>query len=173
MTDPDEILAFALRGGLLSRLEALHPVARGAFAAACAQRLLLIDPPSTEVALTRLAVSTAWRILRDPEAAGADEVLVQLDALDEDDLDEDAVAGAYYALKAATSGSSQEAAWAAGRAFDAAFEAAKEPPSMSYRPLADDARDPHVQNEYRAQLQTLEVLELSGATHQVLDQLKD
>ena len=84
------------------------------------------------------AVSTAWAVLQGSDT-DAREVLDQLEALDEG-LDHDVVAGASFA--AATTGAVQDAAWASGRAFDAAFAAAVDLDSTTIRTLEGDAASP-------------------------------
>lgn len=162
MVTSEELLNFAFGGGVIRRLDALPAAARGTFAASCAQRLLRAGPPSDWVGIAGLAVSTAWAVLQGSDT-DAREVLDQLEALDEG-LDHDVVAGAYFALKAATTGAVQDAAWASGRAFDAAFAAAVDLDSTTIRTLEGGAASPRVQYEYQAQVRDLETLEHFGYT---------
>ena len=99
------------------RAEALPPDRRAAFALACAEHLVSITASPRQAEL-RVALARGWAVLD----GGSDDLTplrAQLEG--REDVDEDDVAGVYYAL-GAVQGSADDAWWAARRASDAAYE---------------------------------------------------
>lgn len=112
---------------LISRLERGEAACRTAFAAACATRLLNACPAVNEEVCA--ALEQAWQSLNHSvNSARLEEMSQELVALfatggslssDVGTIWEDAVSSVAYALRSAVSGKSQEAAWAARRAYEA------------------------------------------------------
>ena len=137
------------------RAEALPPDRRAAFALACAEHLVSITASPRQAEL-RVALARGWAVLD----GGSDDLTplrAQLEG--REDVDEDDVAGVYYAL-GAVQGSADDAWWAARRASDAAYERVPYPNGASiFRPLEADTASLEVEYELTWQRQALEALE--------------
>jgi hypothetical protein len=124
------------------------------FALACAEHLVAGTGSSREDVL-RNALDAGWSaLLLGPTHLS--EIVTELEA--RDDLDEDEVAGVYYALKAISDPS--HAPYAASRAMDAAFARVPYPDgSPAFRRLAEDADSPEVERELAWQQAALVLIE--------------
>lgn len=124
---------------LNSRIEKLSLVARAAFAAGCATRLIgLYEKYSRDVdggdpGAVRRALDTAWAwVCGDPQAAKSCKKWIEelTELLPDEELAgappgagaEDAIASAIFALQAITLGDPQYAVWAAERGINAATD---------------------------------------------------
>ncbi len=183
------------------RLEKLGPACRSAFAASCAERLLRAHEALPES--MRKPFTLAWRPVLDAiwsglMGGGADARAKVHDALERfyaspynhrdgqdgpPDADEDAAAASIYAAECHLHGGASPAAWAAGRAVDAAFAVAEEElqldwnefegdPAADPMPLAREAMHPTVQAELQRQLDDLSRLEREGITAAAIDALR-
>jgi uncharacterized protein YjaG (DUF416 family) len=121
----------------LAGIEQLPNPLRGAFAAACAERLLPAyhkflarsnrgDPCILEQILTRLWKDLSGEPMSEAETEAQIDACVELIPREDDGpwvaeqaAAEDAVAALAYALRCRRSGLAKEAAWAAGRAYEA------------------------------------------------------
>ena len=178
-----------------SRLEPLPPLARKAFALACAERLMrrheALPNPRPFTVGWRPLLDAMWSELADLSKDAAYRVRHALQVFrvsplnhcrgqdGPDDADEDAAAASIYAAECFLSGDASYAAWAASRATDAAFVAAagdlqqSSPKSVSEAAVvfASEAMHPTVQGELRTQLADLSLLERAGVTLAVLRSL--
>ncbi len=165
---------------IMERLERLPADLRVSFAAACAQRLLpayaeyskeIGDPPN---GLNELAghlwegLEQGHHSLNEGQEADACMSLMPDDADDELHIyAQDAVAALTYAFRARISGDSQEAAWAARRAYEAFDQFAIKRTQID---LADAMAEqtiltnPIVQDELRRQNRDLDDLLLAAAS---------
>lgn len=160
-------------------LERCLPQLRVAFACACAERLIpayVVFDGRTGGAGAGILRSVMTELWRDLERGGMseDDIEASLErcmALLPDEEEgawiperapaEDAAAAVSYALRARSSGSSQEAAWAGARAYDAVDDYARR--LMKVDPNAEGAEErilshPVVQTELRRQKRDLEML---------------
>jgi hypothetical protein len=125
-------------------------------------------PPHAELA--DRAVEAAWRAVDGANRASDDDLLQQLTELG-DELDQDPIAAALYALRAAVFAEVADAVHAAQRAMDAAFEGAQKPDASRFDPLELDAGTPNVQEEYMRQIEALDQLAV-GVTPEVLGAIR-
>ena len=147
---------------LISRLEALAPNARTAFALACARRLQpFLHSDSQTEALVResLALLEASVLDNALSQEGLREVLVRVE--DSPELDADPVASTCFALRAWVHGASREAAWAARRAYDARDQMVWEELGLQFSDPGAEERvlaHPLIQHELRTQREDLNAL---------------
>src|ERR1043166_6188257 len=106
---------------ILARLTRLSPRDRAAFALACAKRLdpLLLTVAPSDVVVARQSRELLESTLSIPGSAEPElqAALHRLESLET--IDVDAIAAVAYALRAWLTGSPEEAAWAARRAYEA------------------------------------------------------
>ncbi|KSW29915.1 hypothetical protein [Cellulomonas sp. B6] len=115
--------------------------ARAMFALACAERLARAAGRDDELSE---ALEAGWAAA---DGQPADLAPLRSELEDRDDLDDDDPAATYFALGAAA-GSVKDCRAAANRAMDAAFARVTYPAgATTFRPLADDAAEPPVQDE--------------------------
>jgi hypothetical protein len=171
--DPSEIFAFA-DDRMPERVGRLPPPDRAAFAAGCAARLLRQHPPRL-APLAEKAVLAAWLAIEEQSSDEGRSLLSKLDRLGEE-LDDDAMAAAFYALRAALDADVNDAVLAAERGIDASFAAAENEVVAGYAVTKEDneacASTPVVQDEYRRQLHDLLLLERDGLTAEVREALQ-
>lgn len=154
MATANEVLSYHPGNGLEQTLAELTEQQRAVFACCCAQRLLAVPSAGGDHPLAARTVDAAWRVASGERDDEADIILADLDALG-DELDQDAIASGYYALKAAMTGEISFAGWAASRGLDHAFELA-DPDGRVFRPVEVDALEPSIQSEFNAQLLDLD-----------------
>lgn len=190
-----------VRQDIHGRLTILSPLARTAYALACAERLMRAYEhlPASQ----RSDFTVSWRPILDVMWAGLAEqhpdalhqVQTALDAFyaspyNHDDgpdgpqeADEDAAAASISAAQCYLSGDVQPADEAGSLAIDAAFRIADQDlqldpndfvwdPNAEPMPLACEAMHPAVQTELQSQLADITLLEQHGSAPQLLDQLK-
>ena len=139
---------------LHARVAGLDSTRGSVFALSCAEHLVAGTGSSREDVLKN-ALDAGWSaLLMGPTHLS--EIVTELEA--RDDLDEDEVAGVYYAIKAISDPS--HAPYAASRAMDAAFARVPYPDGApAFRPLAEDADSPEVQRELAWQQAALVLIE--------------
>jgi hypothetical protein len=88
------------------------------------------------------------------------------------DIDEDAVAASFYALRA-VDGSAEDAWWAVSRFVDAAFEQAEYPNTApQFRPLVEDSAVPDVRLRMHQLEAWLRAAESSMTVSELIEQLE-
>jgi hypothetical protein len=158
---------------LISRLDALAPRARTAFALACARRLqpfLHVDAANAALVRESLALLEA-SVLDDAPPESLDAVLARLE--DSPELDNDPVAATCFAIRSRVYGTSQEAVWAARRAYDARDQAVWEELGIQFSDPGAEERvlaHPLIQNELRRQAEDLQALSV-GRMREVIPAL--
>lgn len=171
--DPAEIFAFA-DDRMPERVERLPPRDRAAFAVACAARLLRQHPPRL-ASLAEQAIVAAWLAVDERNTDEGRSLLATLDGLGEE-LDDDAMAASFYALRAALDADVKDAVWAAERGLDAAFSAAEDEVVVGHVVTNEDneacAATAIVQHEYRRQTHDLVLLEREGLSTAVREALQ-
>jgi len=125
-------------------------------ALACAERLVSVDSADRHDAL-REALDTAWDALRTGHTEGAAELAARLE--ERDDVDDDPVAAATFALQA-VAGRPEAARWGADRGIDDAYERVPHQPGVrvAFGPLDEDTASEVVQQELRWQLAAADVV---------------
>lgn len=147
-----------------TRLAALTDVQAVWLALACAERLLPRASDEQQGVL-REALDMAWDALTSHHPHRAASMAAALGA--RDDLDDDPVASAFYALEA-VAGVSGAAAWGAARGIDDAFERVPYPDGATeFRPLEEDTASEPVQRELRWQLLAADVVSQAAAAADV------
>lgn len=186
---------------VVRRLHRLPPLARAAFAASCAERLLRAHEQLPET--DQRPFTLGWRPVLDATwlalTAGAAEMVQRVEHALADfhaspydhsggqegppDANEDAAAASICAAECLVTGDARAASDAAGRAVDAAFAAADaelqlDPndftwdPNGDLMPLAREAMHPAVQGELSRQLNDLALLEQQGVIPATLSVLR-
>jgi hypothetical protein len=147
---------------LISRLDALTPKERTAFALACARRLqpfLRSDSQTQTLVRESLALLETSVLEGAPPPEGLLEVLARVE--DSPELDADPVASTCFALRAWVHGASREAAWAAKRAYDARDQVVWEELGLQFSDPGAEERvlaHPLIQYELRTQREDLNAL---------------
>jgi hypothetical protein len=147
---------------LISRLDALAPRERAAFALACARRLepsLRSDTQTEDLVRACLALLEASVLDDDLPRVGSSEALARLE--NSPDLDTDPVASTCFALRTLLHGASQDAAWAARRAYDARDQLVWDELGLQFSDPGAEERvlaHPLMQQELRAQREDLNAL---------------
>ena len=147
---------------LVSHLDALKPKERAAFALACVRRLVpSIRTDQQTVGLVRACLELLEASLVDDAAPrqALNEALARLEKSPK--LDDDAVASARFALRARLRGASQDAAWAARRAYDARDQRVWDELGLKFSDPGAEAQvlaNPLIQLELHAQRQDIEAL---------------
>lgn len=147
------------------RVLSLEPIRSTALALVCAQALVRASSDSdTEL---HEAISHAWDI------AGAEpSALTESDRIARrPDIDEDAVAATFYALRA-VNGSTEDAWWAVSRFVDSAFEQAEYPTTVTqFRPSVEDNAVPDVRLRMSQLEAWLRAAESSMTIGELIEQL--
>ena len=190
-----------VRQEIQSRLTALSPRARAAYALACAERLMrryLQLPASQQNGFTLNwlpVLEIMWAGLAEQRQDTLDQVQTALDTFyaspynhndgpdGPQEADEDAAAASISAAQCYVSGEVQSADQTTSRAIEAAFRIADEElqldpntfvwdPNAEPMPLARETMHPAVQRELQLLLAEVTLLEQHEITPQLLDQLK-
>lgn len=150
------------RGRVLS----LEHTRSTALALACAQALVRAGADlDTELSE---AISHGWAIAKTQQSAPLESDRIAR----RPDIDEDAVAATFYALRA-VDGSAEDAWWAVSRFVDAAFEQAGYPNTASqFRPLVEDSAVPHVRLRMHRLEAWLRAAESSMTVSELIEQLE-